>query len=1086
MVGRGFVVGRSERLLAVLVLSILALPSPGVGQEGGLPEPGAAMMQRGAPVLVAAEDDEETRAPLEIGRAEVRVVIVGFLARTTTTLSFENEGDQTLEGELVFPLPEGATVSGYGLDVNGELVDAVVVEAQAARVTFETEVRKGVDPGLVEWVRGNSFRTRVWPIPARGRRIVKVEYVSELVPTPDGGALYTLPLRYSRPVPALDLRIEVVKGAVAPAISSGRLANLVFETWEDRLVASAHLEQQALSDDIRVSVPPLAQGSVMVEGFGDGKQFFAIDASPQISAAPADMPGPRRVGLLWDASLSHQQADAQRELAVVKAWLASLGDVEVVLSVFRNVAEPPLSLRVHEGDPSEVLTALAEVAHDGGTSLEAVRGIPGVDYYLLVSDGLTNIGRGLPEKLNAPVFALTASPLADHGVLGHLARSTGGSYLRLGSLGVDEAVARIGRPPGTTLSIVYDRSAVTDVLPEGPVPVDDRVRVTGRLLAPEATVTLRLRNGAGDTAEQSFVLRRARGAGSGLAARFWAERKAAELAVFARRNYQELVALGREFGVVTPGTSLLVLETLDQYLLYGIEPPESSGEFRAEYLRLVADREREEAHTREARLQRVLSMWRRRVDWWGPAPEMAAEPESRDESPADERAMPAAQEPRRADCGSARPTLQGVVEDAAGGVLPGATVTASNEESGAAFQTTSDARGRYALCGIPPGRYRIGVDMAGFKSWERHMRLPTRGVPRLDATLEVGEMTESISVVADSSSAESGAGPAIAIKPWDPDTPYLAAIKEAGHGHAYAVYLRERAAFAESPSFYLDCADYFLRNDQRAIGLRVLTGLLDLKLEEPRLLRVVAHRLQQLGELDLAVELFENVLRLRPEEPQSLRDLAQALSARGDAGRAGKRAAELVSSDYVRALGLLEDLILGDWDSRFPEIEVVALMDANRLLAIMQRERLPGIERVTLDPRLRKLLDLDLRITLTWDTDQTDMDLWLTEPTGEKCDYSHNRTAIGGLISPDFTRGYGPEEYLVRRAVPGNYLIQANFYGSSSQSLLGPTTAQATVFTNFGRVDEAQKTLTLRLDKEEDVVEIGTATFGPTEQHPRD
>ena len=106
------------------------------------------------------------------------------------------------------------------------------------------------------------------------------------------------------------------------------------------------------------------------------------------------------------------------------------------------------------------------------------------------------------------------------------------------------------------------------------------------------------------------------------------------------------------------------------------------------------------------------------------------------------------------------------------------------------------------------------------------------------------------------------------------------------------------------------------------------------------------------------------------------------------------------------------------------------------------------------------------------------MDLWVTEPTGEKCDYSHNRTAIGGMVSSDFTSGYGPEEYLVRHAHSGAYEIQANFYGSRAQSLTGPTTAQATVITHFGRPDEDRRTLTLRLTDEKEVVDIGSVSFG--------
>ena len=48
--------------------------------------------------------------------------------------------------------------------------------------------------------------------------------------------------------------------------------------------------------------------------------------------------------------------------------------------------------------------------------------------------------------------------------------------------------------------------------------------------------------------------------------------------------------------------------------------------------------------------------------------------------------------------------------------------------------------------------------------------------------------------------------------------------------------------------------------------------------------------------------------------------------------------------------------------------------------------------RPTVDQRLIKLLDVDVQIILTWDADMTDMDLWITEPSGEQANYNNNRT----------------------------------------------------------------------------------------------
>jgi hypothetical protein len=81
-------------------------------------------------------------------------------------------------------------------------------------------------------------------------------------------------------------------------------------------------------------------------------------------------------------------------------------------------------------------------------------------------------------------------------------------------------------------------------------------------------------------------------------------------------------------------------------------------------------------------------------------------------------------------------------------------------------------------------------------------------------------------------------------------------------------------------------------------------------------------------------------------------------------------------------------------------------------------------------------------------------------------------------VSRDFTQGYGPEEYVLRRAMPGVYKIRCKYYGSSQQTLVGPATVAAVVITNFGRPNERRQTLTLRLDKVKEMVDIGEVTIG--------
>ena len=312
----------------------------------------------------------------------------------------------------------------------------------------------------------------------------------------------------------------------------------------------------------------------------------------------------------------------------------------------------------------------------------------------------------------------------------------------------------------------------------------------------------------------------------------------------------------------------------------------------------------------------------------------------------------------------------------------------------------------------------------------------------------------------------------IVVQPWNPDTPYLRSLQSAGDD-LYRRYLAERATYGGAPSFYLDCANVFAERGQTALALRVLTTVAELRLEDARLMRVLAHRLSQVGELDLAIDIFERVHRLRPEEPQSYRDLALLLDTRSSARAADAGPASPASiADARRAIALLADIVEREWDNRFPEVEVMALVEANRIASRL--ERAGAAPRWPLDQRLRRALDFDVRVVLTWDTDNTDMDLWVVEPFGARCYYGHAHTRIGGLLSPDFTGGYGPEEYSLRRAPGGAYSVKANFFGSRAQSLTGPTTVQATIITDYGRPNEARRSVTLRLTSARDVVDVGT------------
>ncbi|QDT33419.1 VIT domain-containing protein [Thalassoglobus polymorphus] len=118
--------------------------------------------------------------PLTIGEHHVTIEIRDQIARTTIEETFVNHTDSRMEGQFHFPLPQDASISGFGMWIGGELIEADIVEKQRAREIYETILREKRDPGLLEWTGGNIFKARVFPIEPNSEKRVKIVYTQVL------------------------------------------------------------------------------------------------------------------------------------------------------------------------------------------------------------------------------------------------------------------------------------------------------------------------------------------------------------------------------------------------------------------------------------------------------------------------------------------------------------------------------------------------------------------------------------------------------------------------------------------------------------------------------------------------------------------------------------------------------------------------------------------------------------------------------------------------------------------------------------------------------------------------------------------
>ncbi|MCX7886968.1 MAG: VIT domain-containing protein, partial [Verrucomicrobiae bacterium] len=526
------------------------------------------------PRIVVPPRPQQPGQPMQLREMNVRARIVGLHVETTTEMTFYNPNPRLLEGELQFPLPDGAVITGYALDVNGQMVDGVVVKKEKARVAFETEVRAGIDPGIVEHTAGNVYRTRIYPLPPQGTRRIRLKYVAELPTDVNGDAACFLPMPIGETVPRLTVRVEVSQASVKPQI--GGFGNLRFQSFNNLWVAETELRDAKPGDDIWIALPKLPTQVIALERTPGGEIYFAASLlTPVGRESPTTTKPPRRIGVAWDASGSRQGKHLQKEIAALKQLRTALH-----VLVFRD--KPEVIRPLHNPE------SLADIAYDGGTDLaaaaEAIRNSD-IDRWLLFTDGLDTLSDKLPDFGDKNVTAVVSQTVAHRELLRQVCANVVDLH-RFDPALILAPVTRLVRVHGPGISDVEGIGAT----------LEGRVNIHGKLTAD--TAELRFEYSDGQRSPPVRLSKKDATEGT-LLASVWAAKRVNRLAVRPDDNEDELLALGRQFGIVSPVTSLIVLETVEQYVRHDIEPPASMPEWRRQW------REQKAAVATQARQKRA-------------------------------------------------------------------------------------------------------------------------------------------------------------------------------------------------------------------------------------------------------------------------------------------------------------------------------------------------------------------------------------------------------------------------------------------------------------------------------------------------
>lgn len=240
-------------------------------------------------------------------------------------------------------------------------------------------------------------------------------------------------------------------------------------------------------------------------------------------------------------------------------------------------------------------------------------------------------------------------------------------------------------------------------------------------------------------------------------------------------------------------------------------------------------------------------------------------------------------------------------------------------------------------------------------------------------------------------------------------------------------------------------------------ALLILSNIADLGLENHQLYRTLTFVYRSWNQPKEAWHTALQVVKWRNFEPQNHRDLALAYE---DAGHPQKALNQLIKS--------LETNYMGEMNAVYEGIEDIILMDINRLL-----QEHPKLKTEPLEKKFLGTLPVDFRVVFSWNMMDVDLDLHIIEPNGEECYYAHKKTEIGARFSKDFTRGYGPEQYLLRNNVKGNYEVKCNYFGDQFMAENGPPTAMIEIYqTVNGKIKKSIRTLDMSSSRKKDLLEV--------------
>lgn len=537
---------------------------------------------------------------LEVRSLKVTVDIKGQIATTTIEEVFYNPSNSNLQGWFLFPVPKGAVLQNFAMEINGKLTPAELLPADKARGIYEGIVRSMQDPALLEYSGQDLFKVRIFPIEAQKEKRIKISYTEILQPE-DNIYEYTFPLnteKYSaKPLNNVSFKIDIQEESRIITLYSPSHNTENIQQSDKKAVVGFEAKEIKPDKDfnlfIGTAVTPVGLSSLSYKKQGEDG-FFLLNISPGF-VSDKDQLINKDITFVLDVSGSMAGEKMEQAKKALKFCVANLNDNDKFEIIrFSTLSSALFGKRVvaNKSNRYDANKFIDDLKAIGGTNMEEALGLACIEkadptrphMIVFITDGKPTIGKTKNEELlkqistsnsdNTRIFTFGIGDEINTHLLDLITEQTRAyrSYISPDEdieVKVSNFFTKVSSPVLTDLHLTASGSGKIEEI--FPLNLPDlfkgsSITVLGRFKAAGQTELILTGKVNGKEKIFKYNINFKEQQDNEFIPVLWATRKVGFLLDQIRLNgsskelVDEVTSLAKEYGIITPYTSYLILE----------------------------------------------------------------------------------------------------------------------------------------------------------------------------------------------------------------------------------------------------------------------------------------------------------------------------------------------------------------------------------------------------------------------------------------------------------------------------------------------------------------------------------------------